>query len=154
MLDKHQPQSHREGGCVLQAHPAKHCGTPSFFWQLLYPDHKTCQVPSGGVATFDVTLGLNKFYDHHRRRPELNSSVCMHTMPSNLCWLSVESFSSKQLLDGCAQQCLQHCSGLEYLILPRYQHPKGELLAWVKAARHLRVSDYDLEDVLRSDFEY
>lgn len=101
-----------------------------------------------------VTLGLNKFYDYHGGRPELNSSVCMPTMPSSLCWLSVKSFSLKQLLDGCAHECLQHCAGLEYLILPLYQCPKGELLAWVKAARYLRVSDYDLEDVLRSDFEY
>ena len=60
-----------------------------------------------------ITLGLNKFYDYHGGRPELNSSVCMPTMPSSLCWLSVKSFSLKQLLDGCAQECLQHCAGLD-----------------------------------------
>lgn len=108
--------------------------------------HAKCLLEGLSCLT-QVTLGLTKFTN--RRRPELNSSACMPTMPSSLLWLSVESNTLKQLLDRCAQDCLRHCLGLEYLILPLSAYPQGALLTWVQAAQYVRVSDNDPGDILR-----
>lgn len=45
----------------------------------------------------------------------------------------------------CAQKCLKNCTGMEHLILPLGEYPKGGWYAWVKAAPYVRVSDNDPE---------
>ena len=70
------------------------------------------------------------------------SVAALHACPQgSLRWLSVTTKAVKSLLDGSVQDCLRLCTGLEHLILPLGQHPKGELAAWVKGARYVRVSD-------------
>ena len=83
------------------------------------------------------------------RELEVNGSACMPTMPSSLRWFYVTSTSSKKLLDESAQECLKYCTTLEYLILPLGTYPTGELYAWVKGARYVRISDNDPDELLR-----
>ena len=113
-----------------------------FYGTSLTTRHAMCLLERLPSLTH-VTLGDNGFLKRHMREPELNGSACMPIMPSSLRWFSVTSICFKKLLDLSAQECLKTCTGLEYLMLPFRQYPKGELLAWVKSARYVRISDND-----------
>ena len=113
------------------------------FCDSLTMRHAKCLL-QGLPSLTHVTLGRSRVKCVNE--PELSSSACMATMPGSLRWLRVMCNPLKKLLDGSAQDCLRFCTGLEYLILPLDQHAKGELYAWVKDARYVRVSDHDPEE--------
>lgn len=114
-----------------------------FFGDSLTTRHAKC-VLQGLPSLTHVKLGLNTCSIF--REPELNSSACTPAMPGSLRWLSVTNTLIKTLLDESARECLKHSPGLEYLILPLYHYPKGELYAWIKGARCVRISGNDIEE--------
>ena len=116
-----------------------------FFGTALFDSHAKYML-KGLSSLAQITLGTRDprcSYIHREPIAKLDSFACMPTLPGSLRYLRVMSPSLKKLLDDSAQRCLRFCTSLQHLTLPAYEHPVGKLHAWVKAARHVHILDFD-----------
>jgi len=73
-------------------------------------------------------------------RSTTNGLICIPKLPCILrCLRVVGPPSSIRVFDW---QCLTECTSLEQLTLPHSYHLSGQLEAWVKSVRHLRVDRF------------